>query len=106
MSNIYRIIPFLWNNATTCQTAITIYGIDRPPPSANLKTQCVSLTKEDPASYWYGRTLSRLTIPDSGDVVTWSNLPLWLSYALSQGYTIVGDIGKLKPHTEFYISGP
>lgn len=117
MSNIYRIIPFLWNDATpsqNCQMAMTIYGIDRSP--ANLKTQCSSRPKEDPASYWDGRTIARLIAPTSGigsigsigsnESVTWSTLPQWLSYAQSQGYTIVGDLGKLKPNTEFYISGP
>ena len=112
-TNIYRIIPFLWNDATpnqNCQMAMTIYGIDRAP--ANLKTQCSSRPKEDPASYWDGRTIARLIAPAGAgtggynDPVTWSTLPTWISYALAQGYTIVGDLGKLKPNTEFYISGP
>lgn len=104
MSNIYRILPFLWNDVTQhCQMALTIYGIDRTP--ANLKTQCVSRPKEDPASYWEGRTMARLILPNGNESVTWSTLPQWLSYALAQGYTIVGDLGKLKPNTEFYISG-
>lgn len=107
-ANIYRIIPFLWNDATynqNCQMAMTIYGVDRAP--ANLKTICSSRPKEDPASYWDGRTLARLILPNASynEPVTWSTLPQWLSYAQAQGYTIVGDLGKVKPNTEFYISG-
>ncbi len=88
---------------------MTIYGIDRAP--ANLKTQCSSRPKEDPAAYWDGRTIARLILPNTANAnynepVTWASLPQWLSYALAQGYTIVGDLGKLKPNTEFYISGP
>jgi hypothetical protein len=109
MSNIYRIIPFLWNDATqsqNCQMAQTIYGIDRAP--ANLKTVCAGRPKEDPASYWDGPTIARLILPSAGynQPVTWSTLPQWLSYAQTQGYTIVGDLGKLKPYSEIYISGP
>ena len=110
MANIYRIIPFLWNDATpnqNCSMALTIYGIDRAPANPNLKTVCSSRPKEDPASYWDGRTLARLILPNSGynEPVTWTTLPQWISFALSQGYTIVGDLGNLKPNTEFYISG-
>ena len=107
MANIYRIIPFLWNDATSnqnCQMALTIYGIDRPP--ANIKTHCVRRPKEDPAYYWDGQTIARLLAPATNEPVTWSSLPQWLSYAIAQGYTIVGDIGQLKPNKEFYISGP
>lgn len=109
MSNIYRIIPFLWNDATfgmNCQMALTVYGVDRPP--ANIKTICSSRPKEDPASYWEGRTIARLVLPDAhaNEPVVWSTLPRWLSYAQTQGYAIVGDLGKLKPYSEFYISGP
>jgi hypothetical protein len=109
MSNIYRIIPFLWNDATSgmnCQMALTVYGVDRPP--ANIKTICSSRPKEDPASYWDGRTIARLVLPDAyaNEPVVWSTLPRWLSYAQAQGYTIVGDLGKLKPYSEFYINGP
>jgi hypothetical protein len=110
MSNIYRISPFLWNDATpsqNCQMAQTIYGVDRAP--AALATVCAARPKEDPASYWEGRTLARLVLPATAGYnvpVTWSTLPQWLSYAQTQGYTIVGDIGKLKPYSDFYIQGP
>lgn len=111
MSNIYRISPFLWNDATqsqNCGMAQTIYGIDRAP--TNLKTLCAARPKEDPASYWDGPTIARLVMPlpmaSYNQPVTWSTLPQWLSYAQSQGYTIVGDLGKLKPYSEIYISGP
>ena len=107
---MYRISPFLWNDATlsqNCGMAQTIYGIDRAP--ANLQTVCAARPKEDPASYWEGATIARLVLPTAPGYnapVTWSTLPQWLSYAQSQGYTLVGDIGKLKPYSEIYISGP
>ena len=110
-SNIYRIIPFLWNDARQgLQTAVTAYGADRAP--ANLDTACASRPKEDPASYWDGPTIARLVMPAAAAggcpaaAVTWQSLPAWMSYAQAQGYTIVGGIGKLKPYSEFYISGP
>ena len=102
--NIYRISPILWNDATPRQNdqmAITVYCIDRPP--ANLKTTCSSRPKEDPAYYWDSATFSRLTLPDK-PYVTWSDLPRWLSYAFTQGYTLVGNIGK--PYDDLYIQGP
>lgn len=97
MTAIYRIFPFLWND-------VTIYGIDRTP--SNLKTQCTSRPKEDPAYYW-GSSVQRLCLSDTDTGnVTWFTIPVWLSYASTQGYSIVGDLGRLKPNTEFFISGP
>lgn len=99
--NVYRIFPVLWNDGIEKQ-AMTVYALDRQSPI--LKTACSKRVKEDPAYYWDNSTFYRLVL--GTDVVTWSSLPAWLSYARNAGYTLEGDLGKLKPYGDIYITGP
>ena len=113
--NIYRIFPVLWNDGI-CQKAQTVYGIDRAPSLTTFKTSCSARVKEDPASSWAEPTYQRLLPmpasstccyqPPSLNAVTWANLPAWLSYAQSIGYTLQIDFSKLKPYSDIYILGP
>ena len=110
MSNIYRIFPFLWNDATgTNNQSQMVYGIDRLAPQ--LDTACSRRPTKDPASTWDGPTIDRLLPPPESrcsatiNAVTWSTLPLWLSYAKTQGYTLNTDLSTLKPYSDIFITG-
>jgi hypothetical protein len=108
MTNVYRIFPVLWNDGI-CKNAQTVYAIDRG--SSSLSSVCASRVKEDPAYYWNASHFQRLTLPAScgggqNESVTWPTLPAWLSYALSQGYTMNIDYSTLKPYSDIYITGP
>jgi hypothetical protein len=114
MANIYRIFPVLWNDGI-CKQAQTVYAIDRP--AAKISSTCSSYVREDPAYYWSdnGGTFQRLLPPQSCggcyqppslNAVTWQNIPSWLSYAASQGYTLQTKLTGLKPYSEIYIMGP
>jgi len=103
---MYRISPVLWNVRSACEAAVTVYAIDRPAP--NLPTSCSVRPREDPAYNWDAPTVNRL-LPsnnpqDAQGYVTWATLPSWLAFAQSQGYQIVGDLGKLKPYGDIWIS--
>lgn len=105
--NLYRIYPTLWNDGM-CSMAQTVYAIDRQPPSP-LKVACSSHPKEDPISFWESQTFFRILPPeDQGPKasVSWAKLPSWISYALQNGYTLQGDLSRLKPYSDIYIMGP
>jgi len=103
--NIYRLYPTLWNDGTNMM-AVTIYAIDRAPPPP-IQTSYSRRPTEDPSYYWLGQTFQRILPTDnSSNCVTWAQLPAWLSFATSQGYTVQGDLGKLKPFSDIYITGP
>lgn len=116
MPNIYRIFPTLWEGSA-CAGAQTVYAIDRNPGDT-IRTACSSRPREDPASVWDNTTFWRLLPPPDSfggccqpaqyNSVTWAGLPTWISWALSQGYTLQGDmnLSKLKPYGDFYIVGP
>jgi hypothetical protein len=38
--------------------------------------------------------------------VTWSTLIPWLQSVAPLGYTVQGDIGRLKAYSDVYIMGP
>lgn len=102
--NVYRIFPVLWNDGID-NTAITVYGIDRDSPV--LKTACSKRVKEDPAYYWDSSTFHRLVpYTNEKNYVSWATLPAWLSYARNLGYTLEGDLSRLKPYSDIYITGP
>lgn len=111
MSNLYRIYPVLWSEAI-CDQAQTVYAIDRCPNT--FRTACSHRVKEDPAYYWDGPTFVRLLSPmnpgcyQPGDwnSVRWNNLPVWLSYVSTLGYTVQGEFSSLKPMREFFLLGP
>jgi hypothetical protein len=110
--NTYRIYPTLWNEAT-CQMAQTVYAIDRQPPPNTFPTCCSRRTDKDPAYYWESPTFQRLLPPPtlSGccnqpfSSIVWSNLPSWLSYVQTLGYTVTTDLSALKPYSDIYIQG-
>jgi hypothetical protein len=110
----YRISPVLWDNAPRQYTA-TVYGIDRMPegPLSNYVT-CCTRCKDDPAYTWSGSTYFRLVMPsnlgscctgpqDVGNAVVWATLPSWLSWAMSQGYTLGSSIDKIEPLKDFTL---
>ena len=107
-NNIYRIYPVLWSDGTN---TYNVYGIDRILSSTAFKAQCSQRIREDPACIWDSRTFQRL-IPPGNDstypisAITWSNLPSWLSYVQTLGYSLNIDFSKLKPYSDLYISGP
>lgn len=108
MSNLYRIYPVLWKDAS-CQQALTVYAIDRPTPL--IPTSCSARAREDPAYYWDTPTFQRLlsppgiSQPQQGNAVIWATLPAWLSYIQTLGYTINTDFSRLKPYSDIYITG-
>ena len=113
--SIYRIFPVLWNDGI-CTQAQTVYAIDRTPPSNTFSTCCSSRVKEDPAYYWDSSHFQRLLPPQGADnccyqpallnAVNWHMLPTWLSYAQTLGYTLNGELSRLKPYSDIYITGP
>jgi len=110
MSNLYRLSPVLWEGtANGYCTAQTVYAIDRiPPPLASFIT-CTTRDNSDPAAYWDSRQFNRLKSLDSYNVrggITWFNLPGWLSFAATHGYTISPLTKELNPFADVYITGP
>lgn len=115
MSNIYRIFPVLWNDGI-CKQAQTVYAINRPSPI--IPSTCSNYVREDPAYYWTnsnGNFTRILPPPASGsccyqptilNAVNWTDLPSWLSYVQSLGYTITSDLSSLKPYSDVWITGP
>jgi hypothetical protein len=111
MSNLYRIYPVLWTEAH-CDQAQTVYAIDRCPNT--FRTVCSHRVKEDPAYHWDNPTFQRLLPPSapgcfqpsSSNSVRWNNLPAWLSYVSTLGYTLQGDTSSLQPMREFFLLGP
>lgn len=106
--NIYRIYPTLWNDGM-CQLAQTVYAVDRCPEPQTFKTICSARPKEDPSYYWDSSTFQRLIPPGEQPTyaaVTWKQLPAWLSYVQTLGYSLQTDLSTLKPHKDIYISGP
>ena len=109
--NIYRIYPTLWEG-TGCIGALTVYAIDRA--SASIPSSCSSRPRADPASSWDSPTFQRLLPPaNSGcgtnpNAVTWSTLPAWISWVMTQGYTLSegSSLMTLKPYGDLYIVGP
>jgi hypothetical protein len=100
--NIYRIYPTLWEG-TGCTGSITVYAIDRQSPL--IPSCCSSRPRADPASSWDSPTFQRIL--SYGTAVTWSTLPAWISWAMSQGYTLSeGSLTNLKPYGDLYIVGP
>jgi len=98
--SLYRVSPFLWTQNPVTQ-ALTVYSIS--PCGSDLPSACSARPQEDPAYYWDAPTLQRLLMPNRSDPVTWSSLPTWIAFAESRGFTIVGNISKLTPYSEFYI---
>lgn len=113
--NLYRVFPVLWNDGI-CKQAATVYGIDRVPSGGAIPTACSSRVREDPAYHWASSTFYRLLPPPdvvvgccNGSVaaaVTWETLPAWLSSVQMQGYTVEGDLSRMKPYSDIYIRGP
>lgn len=97
----YRLFPVLWDSIPGRYSA-TVYGIDRMPDGPLAKfVSCTPRCKEDPAWWWAGPTYFRLVMPagitgccmgpqDIKDAVVWAQLPSWISWAMSQGYSF-GD---------------
>jgi hypothetical protein len=104
----YRLSPVLWNNIPG-QTSATVYSIDRPPegPLSQYAT-CAPRCSADPAYTWSGPIFNRIImpynlvscqIPGIANSVVWENLPTWLMWAQSQGYTLPDNFqfSKIKP---------
>lgn len=102
MTTLYALQPFLWTQ-NPCTQALTIYSIS--PCGSRLPSACSARPQEDPAYYWDNPTLQRILMPNRTDSVTWTTLPTWLSFAETQGYTIVSDICSLTPFSTIYIRG-
>jgi hypothetical protein len=106
--NIYRIYPTLWEG-TGCVGSLTVYAIDRV--ASSIPSCCSTRPRADPASSWDSPTFQRL-LPPQGcgtvNAVTWSTLPAWISWAMSQGYTLSegSSLMTLKPYGDLYIVGP
>ena len=115
----YRLSPVLWDSVPGQHTA-TVYGIDRMPlgPLSAFVT-CCSRCKDDPAWFWAGAHFFRLVMPpgetgccmgpqDIGNGVVWAQLPSWMSWAISNGYSfpdgfVFSKIGALDEITLIYV---
>jgi len=94
--------------------AQTVYAIDRSPNT--FATCCSRRTEKDPAYYWDNSTFQRILPPPNTtgtccqpsvyNSVTWTTLPVWLSYVQTLGYTVTTDLSTLKPYSDIYITGP
>lgn len=111
MSNLYRLYPTLWNDGDgQDQQALTVYAVDGGAPL--FPTACSRRPSEDPAYSWSAPTFQRL-LPPTPPVsygaltsVTWSTLFAWIRYANTLGYTVQGDLSKLKATSDLYVMGP
>jgi hypothetical protein len=110
MSNIYRLSPVLWEGRSNGSgTAQTVYAIDRIPPPLTSFITCTARDTSDPAAYWDARTFNRLKSLDQYNVrggITWFDVPAWLSFAASYGYTVSPLTSELTPFKDIYIVGP
>jgi len=112
----YRLTPVLWDSVPGRHTA-TVYGIDRMPegPLSQYVT-CCPRCKDDPAWTWAGPVFLRLVMPDGvtgccmgpqdiSNGVVWPQLPSWLSWAMSQGYSLADDFSfsKIGPMDEITL---
>jgi hypothetical protein len=78
-----------------------VWGIDRTPTSLETTRQTFTDT-DDPL----GSRCSLLLVYE-GQYVTWPLFFEWLSYAETQGYTLVTPItGELSPYSTLVIKGP
>jgi hypothetical protein len=78
-----------------------VWGIDRAPMSLETTRQTYTDT-DDPL----GCRCSLLLVHE-GQYVTWSRFFEWLSYAETQGYSLVTPItGDLSPYSTLVIKGP
>jgi hypothetical protein len=114
MSNLYRVYPTLYEGRG-CVQAQTVYAIDRVPPSLASTIKCARRDSSDPLYYSNGQTFNRLTLSNSSccygpgdDSVTFNNLSQWISYAMSNGYSLASMemLTKLNPFKDIYILGP
>ena len=118
MSNkqYYRLSPTLWDSVPG-QHSATVYGIDRMPdgPMAKYVT-CCPRCKEDPAYYWAGNVFMRLIMPpgltsvclgpqDIFNAVVYSQIPVFLSWAQGQGYTLPEgfQFSKISPYDDITL---
>ncbi len=112
---MYRIFPALWEGIG-CSGTATVYAIDRAPPTGTFPVGCSARPKEDPASTWEASTFTRLlwppdipnplpTNPNSYCCVLWGQLPAWISWIGTLGYSLAPNT-KLSPNRDFYIIGP
>jgi len=110
MSNLYRLSPVLWEGSGNGYgTSQTVYAIDRVPPPLAAFITCTTRDTSDPAAYWDCRQFNRLKSLDPYNVrggISWFNLPAWLSFAASYGYTVSPLTKELNPFTDVYIVGP
>ena len=84
------------------QDTIEAWGIDRPAP--NLDTTTARFTDEtDPlGNDPLGRSCSLLLLLQ-GQYVTWDRFWEWLSYAETNGYTLVTSLDKISPYSTIII---
>jgi hypothetical protein len=105
MSNLYRLTPTLWNDATyTNQQALTVYAVYGVNNSTLFTTTCARRPSADPAYSWDSPTFSALLL--SNTAVTWFSFIPWLQSVSSLGYTVQGDISRLKAYSDIYVMGP
>jgi hypothetical protein len=110
MPQYYRISPVLWDSVPGQYTA-TVYSIDRIPegPLRNYVT-CNARCKDDPAYWWAGSSFLRLVMPPDlrdccagpqniANGVVYAQLPSWISWATSQGYSLPDNFqfNKIRP---------
>jgi hypothetical protein len=114
MSNLYRLYPTLWNDGDgQDQQALTVYAVDCCGAPL-FPTACSRRPCEDPAASWSSPTFQRLLPPSppipgtygSLTSVTWGSLFAWIRYATTLGYTVQGDLGKIKAYSDVYVLGP
>jgi len=109
MSNLYRLSPVLWEGQGSAAAAQTVYAIDRIPPPLSSFITCTTRDNSDPAAYWDARQFNKLKSLDPYNVrggITWVNLPGWLSFAATYGYTVSPLTSELTPFKDVYITGP
>ena len=110
MSNLYRLSPVLLEGTGNgYSTAQTVYAIDRIPPPLTSFISCTTRDTSDPAAYWDSRQFNKLKSLNSYNVrggITWFDLPSWLSFAGTYGYSVSPLTKELNPFTDVYIIGP
>jgi hypothetical protein len=117
MSNLYRLYPTLWNDGDgQYQQALTVYAIDCGSAAPLFPTACSRRPREDPVFFWGSPTFQRILPPSSSPgqpnvygaltSVSWSGLIAWIQSVAPLGYTIQGDLSKLKAYSDVYILGP
>lgn len=126
MAYLYRLTPELWDRRGPCGTPLVVYAVDPAgvAPAGPLRAWavCSPRVDGDPASTWSGsRTFYRLRMPpeawgeggsccsrEEGDAVTHQTLPVFLSWALRNGYTLLPgtDLSALRPGLSLWLQGP